>query len=291
MLDVEYNRLRNTVDQRLETYFTDGDATSLLQAMSYSVLAGGKRIRAVLVLMFCNAAGGDEATALDAACAVELLHAYSLIHDDLPAMDDDDMRRGKPSNHKVFGEWRAILAGDALQAAAFEKLASCPLAPDRLASMVLALAKAAGERGMCAGQTLDMEAEKRSGTIGIDDIRKIHALKTAALIEAAALIGVHSAGGTVEQLAAASEYAAAIGMAFQIRDDVLDGTATSETLGKPSGSDAKSGKVTFFSALGEIKCEALIAQETERAIRAISGAFADAELLSALAEQLAVRGK
>ena len=287
----EYERLRDAVDKRLETYFMAGNAPTLNEAMRYSTLAGGKRIRAVLVLAFCNAAGGDEAAALDAACAVELLHTYSLIHDDLPAMDDDDMRRGKPSNHKVFGEWRAIIAGDALQAAAFEKLAGCTLPPDRVALMVTTLAKAAGESGMCAGQVLDMETEERGDANDIADIRKIHALKTAALIEAAALIGVHAAGGTKQQLAAASEYAKALGMAFQIRDDVLDGTATSEQLGKPSGSDAKSGKVTFFSRLGIEKCEEQILEETKRARCAVSAAFSDTEFLESLANELAGREK
>ncbi|NLB29881.1 MAG: hypothetical protein GX823_06660, partial [Clostridiales bacterium] len=168
----EYERLRDIVERRLETYFQSGGAPSLLEAMRYSVLAGGKRVRAVLALAFCRAAGGDELSALDAACAVELLHAYSLIHDDLPAMDDDDLRRGKPSNHKVFGEWRAILAGDALQAAAFEKIAGCGLPPDRIVKMISSLAKAAGERGMCAGQTLDMEAGEYAA--GINAVADIH---------------------------------------------------------------------------------------------------------------------
>jgi len=286
----EYTRFRDLVESRLETYFTwKSDVPSLTEAMRYSVLGGGKRIRAVLTLAFCYAAGGDELATLDAACAVELLHAYSLIHDDLPALDNDDMRRGKPSNHKVFGEWRAIIAGDALQSLAFEKLVTCPLPPERLVNMVLTLAKAAGAAGMCAGQTLDMEAERSSAVIAIDDVRKIHELKTAALMEAAALIGVHAAGGSAEQINAASEYAKAVGLAFQIRDDVLDATATSQQLGKPSGSDEKSGKVTYYTELGAEECERLIAEETERAKNAALQAFADAGFLSWQAEELAER--
>ena len=286
----EYTRLRELVESRLELYFTDGgDAPTLTDAMRYSVLGGGKRVRAVLALAFCNASGGDEAAALDAACAIELLHAYSLIHDDLPALDNDDMRRGKPSNHKAFGEWRAIIAGDALQTMAFEKLTACSLPSDRMINMVSALSKAAGAGGMCAGQTLDMEAEENPCAVDISGVRRIHELKTAALIEASALIGVYAAGGTAEQINAASEYARAVGMAFQIRDDVLDGTATSAQLGKPSGSDAKSGKFTFLSELGAEKCEELIAEETKNAKRAVSKAFANTEFLSQLADELAGR--
>ena len=285
----EYTRLRELVASRLESYFAGGAVSSLTDAMRYSVLGGGKRVRAVLALAFCNAAGGDEAAVIDAACAIELLHAYSLIHDDLPALDNDDMRRGKPSNHKVFGEWRAIIAGDALQTMAFERLVSCPIPSDRIVNMVSVLSKAAGAGGMCAGQTLDMEAEENPGAVDINGVRKIHELKTAALIEASALIGVYAAGGTAEQINAASEYAKAVGLAFQIRDDVLDATATSEQLGKPSGSDVKSGKITFLSELGADKCEELIAEETERAKRAVSEAFANAEFLSWMAEELAGR--
>lgn len=287
MFSAEYDRLRLLVEEHLESYFKESDAPGLAEAMRYSLLAGGKRVRAVMALTFCGALGGDEPNALDAACAVELIHTYSLIHDDLPAMDNDDFRRGKPSNHKAFGEWRAILAGDALQAAAFEKLARCPLPAERIVKMTAALAAAAGK--MCLGQALDMEAGDIIMDVG--EISKVHSLKTAALIEASALVGVHAAGGSVKQQIAAAEYARAIGLAFQIRDDVLDATASSEELGKPAGSDAGSGKVTFYSVLGAEKCAELIAEETGRAKRAIDSEFTNAEFFHGLADFLAGRNK
>jgi geranylgeranyl diphosphate synthase type II len=257
--------------------------------MRYSLLAEGKRVRPVLTLMFCAACGMDEKAALDAACGVECLHAYSLIHDDLPAMDDDALRRGKPSNHVVFGEWRAILAGDALQAKAFELVAASRIGGTRVVKMIRELARAAGEHGICGGQALDMEAEER----GADEsgLYKIHAMKTSSLMEAAAKIGVLSAGGSEAQLRAAEEYARAVGTAFQIRDDVLDATSDSATLGKPAGSDEKRGKTTFFTLLGGVRCEEIIAEETKRAKDALCPAFENSFLLCRLADELAYRGK
>ncbi|MDR2421050.1 MAG: polyprenyl synthetase family protein [Oscillospiraceae bacterium] len=292
----EYGRLRAMIEDRLASYFaaTGKDAgggvpSALSDAMRYSLAAGGKRVRPVLTLLFCLACGGDEATALDAACGVECLHTYSLIHDDLPAMDDDELRRGKPSNHIVFGEWRAILAGDALQAKAFELVAASPLQPERVVKMLRELARAAGELGICGGQALDMEAEERGADA--DGLYKIHAMKTSSLMEAAAKLGVFSAGGSDIQLRAAGEYARAVGMAFQIRDDALDATADSATLGKPAGSDEKRGKTTFFTLFGRARCEELIAGETERAKAALRPAFENAGALSGLADDLARRGK
>ncbi|MDR0838393.1 MAG: polyprenyl synthetase family protein [Oscillospiraceae bacterium] len=261
----EYDRLRALVEARLETYFTaDAPAKSLADAMRYSALSGGKRVRPVLALAFAKACGVIDNTALDAACAVELLHTYSLIHDDLPAMDDDDTRRGKPSNHIVFGEWRAILAGDALQAEAFSKIANCGLEPPRVAKMLSALARAAVD--VCHGQTLDLEAVES----GSADLYAIHALKTASLFVAAAKIGVLAAGGTERQLTAASEYARAVGLAFQIRDDILD-------------------KDGFYTAYGIQKCEELIESNTIKAKNSLKGAFGGVRFLSSLAEELAGR--
>jgi geranylgeranyl pyrophosphate synthase len=269
----EYERLRALVENRLTELFTrqerkrGGDAdgsgaeTTLYDAMRYSVEAGGKRVRPVLALLFCLACGGSEKMALDAACGVECLHTYSLIHDDLPAMDDDELRRGKPSNHIVFGEWRAILAGDALQAKAFELVANAPLPPERVVNMLRVLARAAGDGGICGGQALDMEAEER----GADEagLYKIHAMKTSALIEAAARLGVFAAGGGEDALCSAEEYARSVGMAFQIRDDVLDAEQDSVI----------PGKATFFTLFGQARCEELIAAETERAKAALRYAF------------------
>jgi geranylgeranyl diphosphate synthase type II len=279
-------RYRALVEARLETYFTEDAAyQSLLEAMRYSVLAGGKRLRPVLSLAFCAACGGDETRALDAACGIELLHTYSLIHDDLPCMDDDDLRRGVPTSHKKFGEWRAVLAGDALQAAAFEKLLSSGLPPENVVQMGKILADAAGARGICGGQTLDMAGKPFS----LAELTQIHALKTAALFAASAQIGVAAAGGTAERLDAAGEYARSLGMAFQLRDDALDVTAETGTLGKPAGSDAKNGRTTFASLFGVEACLRRASEETARAKNALKGAFPDARFLVWLAENLEKR--
>ncbi|MDR0904786.1 MAG: polyprenyl synthetase family protein [Oscillospiraceae bacterium] len=255
----EFERLRAPVEARLGEYFTgEAAAASLADAMRYSVSAGGKRVRPVLTLLFANACGADKNAALDAACAVELLHTYSLIHDDLPAMDDDDTRRGKPSNHVVFGEWRAILAGDALQAEAFAKIA-------RFGSAATAvLAQAAVD--ICHGQTLDLEAEEAGG----GDLYAIHSLKTASLIIAAAKIGVLAAGGSETQLGAAEEYAKSVGLAFQIRDDILD-------------------RDGFYAEYGVEKCKELIEKHTADAQKAAREVFTDCEMLCWLAEELAGR--
>ncbi|WP_303902092.1 (2E,6E)-farnesyl diphosphate synthase [Thiohalomonas denitrificans] len=222
----------------------------LHEAMRYAALGGGKRVRAVLVY----AAGqvvGTPPSELDApAAAVELIHAYSLVHDDLPAMDDDDLRRGKPTCHKAFGEATAILAGDALQSLAFEVLAECTAgnAAVRMA-MVRELAFAAGSRGMCGGQAIDMEAVGQQLTL--EQLETMHAYKTGALIRAGVRLGVLSQSTVVPKtLERLDDYARAIGLAFQIRDDILDVVADTETLGKPQGSDAARRKPTYTALLG-----------------------------------------
>ena len=286
-MEAHLEDLRCSVETRLAELFSGGDgAPSLLEAMRYSIAAGGKRVRPIVTLLFAQACGGevteDERRAvIDAAAAVELLHTYSLIHDDLPAMDDDDMRRGKPSNHIVFGQWRAILAGDALQAEAFALLANCGLPAERTARMVAALAAAAGAAGICGGQTLDME--------GGAELDAVHAMKTASLIVAAAKIGVLAAGGSEAQLAAAEVYAQSIGMAFQIRDDVLDAIGDAQLLGKPVGSDELNGKTTYYTKYGAEKCEELIGKYTITAKNAVDEAFASSEMLNYLADTLVWR--
>ena len=265
----------------------DGSYELLLEAMKYSLFAGGKRIRPVICLKFCEAVCGDPMPALDAACAIEMLHTYTLIHDDLPCMDDDDFRRGKPSNHAKYGEFVATLAGDALQAAAFETLAKSKIPPGRVAAAVIALSEAAGAHGICAGQYLDISGEGKN--LSRTGVEKIHSLKTAALISAAAKIGVIAAGGLDGQVEAAGKYALAVGLAFQIRDDVLDITASKEELGKPIGSDKGNNKNTFFSILGAGECERIISSETEKAISSLRGEFADTGFLVWLAQMLAER--
>jgi len=257
--------------------------------MRYSLLAGGKRIRPVIVLEFAKAAGGDMESALDAACAAEMLHTYSLIHDDLPCMDDDDLRRGKPTNHVVYGECTAVLAGDALQAECFKILANSNLPAERVVKMVQFLSNAAGLMGICGGQALDIAGEGKS--LNAKEVSKIHSLKTASLLVACAKMGVAAAGGSDEQLRAAEEYAENLGIAFQIRDDVLDVISTTEELGKPVGSDDENEKSTFVTIFGVDKCLELVEEKTQAAIAAVKGAFENCEFLVWLAEYLAGRAK
>jgi len=259
----------------------------LLESMRYSLLAGGKRIRPVLCIKFCEAAGGNPETVLDAACAIEMMHTYSLIHDDLPCMDDSDLRRGKPSNHVRYGEFTATLAGDALQATAFSALLRTELPPDVVVEMMKILSDAAGPYGICGGQYLDLQGVWKPLTK--DELTEIHNMKTAALMSAAARIGVIAAGGTQEQIKAAEQYALAVGFAFQVRDDVLDSTAMGGDYGKPVGSDIENNKMTFASLLGINECEQLIRQETENAVAALEGVFEDTEFLTWLARMLADR--
>ncbi len=283
-------RLQSQVNEALESCFMERcEQAELLEAMRYSLLAGGKRIRPVLLLAFCTACGGDEEEALSAACGVEMLHTYSLIHDDLPCMDDDDLRRGRPTCHRIYGETNAVLAGDALQASAFYHVLSGTAAPERAAAMARTLSDAAGERGMCGGQYLDTCVREESEDE--NDLYLIHSLKTGALLRAACVMGVECAGGSDVQIRAAEMYAHHIGMAFQIRDDMLDETSTAEELGKTVGSDAAGGKTTFASLLGLDECEQLVIEHTAKAVAALDGLFDDNGFLGWLAEELAHRQK
>ena len=241
----------------------------LVESMRYSLTAGGKRLRGILVLEFCRVCGGDAEKALPVACGVEMLHTYSLIHDDLPVMDNDDLRRGKPSNHKVFGECTATLAGDALQALAFETVLSAPLSAARALECGRILANAAGHEGICGGQQLDLEWEGR--TLTEEELREIHLRKTSALIRAACRMGVAAAGGTQVQGDAAARYADHFGYAFQIRDDMLDVIGDEKTFGKPIGSDREEGKTTFVDILGLDGCQRLVREHSEQATEALGG--------------------
>lgn len=260
----------------------------IYDAMNYSLMAGGKRIRPVLTLETCRMCGGDVEAALPFACAVEMVHTYSLIHDDLPCMDDDDLRRGKPTNHKVYGEATAVLAGDALLTAAFEMMAEHRggLDCDRVLEAMDCLSHAAGAAGMIGGQVLDMEGEER--LLSLPELELMQSLKTGALISAAAEMGCILAGGSDEQRQAVKTYAQCIGRAFQVRDDMLDVTSTNEVLGKPIGSDAENGKTTFVTALGLDGCAALVDELTDRAIQALAG-FEQPEFHVWLARLLAGR--
>ena len=276
------------VEDRLTELFP---GSGLEEAMRYSLLAGGKRIRPVLVMQFCRVAGGTLEAALDAACGVEMLHTYSLIHDDLPCMDDDDLRRGRPTCHKVYGECAATLAGDALQAAAFEYVLRSPLVDAQARTrMGLALAEAVGVSGMCGGQYYDMEAEGRQPSL--EELTVIHSKKTAALLKAACQIGVLAAGiteKTEDMLKAAEAYAEHLGMAFQIRDDLLDVISTTEELGKPVGSDSDNDKHTYVTLLGKDACFKLVDEHTAQAKQALNEAFEDTKFLCWLADELAGR--
>ena len=278
------------IDAALAQYFCtaeDFPLKGLADAMRYSLLAGGKRIRPMLVLEFCRISGGDIEAAMPVACAVEMLHTYSLIHDDLPCMDNDDLRRGRPTNHKVFGECTATLAGDALQAEAFGTILRCGLPAERRAACASHLANAVGLDGMCGGQFLDMLGE---GTIlSLEELDEINSRKTGALLTAACLMGVSAAGGSREQEDAAAQFGAAIGAAFQIRDDMLDVLSTEKELGKPIGSDQQEQKNTYMALLGEARCADMVKKLTSHAKAVLSDFFTDCAFLCALADSLAVR--
>ncbi len=259
----------------------------LLEAMRYSLMAGGKRIRPMLVLEFCRACGGGVEDALPAACAIEMLHTYSLIHDDLPCMDDDGLRRGRPTCHVVYGECTATLAGDALQAEAFGTILRSDLPAEVKCDCTEVLAMAAGVDGMCGGQFLDMIGEGKPLNEG--EITDIHSRKTGALLIAACQMGVIVAGATEERLDCAARFGAALGLAFQIRDDMLDVTSTSEELGKPIGSDKSEQKTTYVDIYGLEKCEQMIERLTFAAKEAVRESIPETVFLCELADNLAQR--
>ena len=285
----EFDARMQTYREAVETYlngcFTeDAPQKRLFEAMRYSLLAGGKRIRAVLVLEFCRICGGDWQTALPFAAALEMVHAYSLIHDDLPCMDNDDFRRGKPTNHRVYGEAMAVLAGDALLTAAFETAAGAQADAATIAGVVKTLSACAGELGMVGGQVLDLAAEQEE-----PDAERIHtlqSLKTGALIRAACCCGVLAGQGSAVQFEAAARYAEALGLAFQIRDDMLDVLGDAKTLGKAVHVDANKG--TFVRLYGLERCGQMIGEENETAVAALD-AFGETAFLKELVQRLAVR--
>ncbi len=264
---------------------------ALRESMIYSLTAGGKRLRPILAIAAAEAAGGDPDSAVPAALAVEMIHTYSLIHDDLPAMDDDDLRRGKPTNHKVFGEAMAILAGDGLLTHAFHVLASSYThIPQQALAMVEELARYAGASGMVGGQAADIIAEQ--GETTLDELEYIHMHKTSDLIVCSLRLGARSAGATEEQLQALTRFGANLGLAFQIQDDVLDLIGDEKKLGKPIRSDVKQEKVTYPYLLGIDACRTRIASLTAEAQAALhSGALPKPGRLLQLAEYLMSRDR
>lgn len=260
----------------------------VVKAMKYSLSNGGKRLRPVLCLEFARACGADRFDALDFACAVEYIHTYSLIHDDLPCMDDDDMRRGKPSCHKEFGEATALLAGDALLTHAFQILAGAELDDKKIALACGLLAQNAGVQGMVGGQVIDLKYE--SETPDLQQLLSVHRLKTGALISAACLLGCIAASADDEKIAAASAFAYDLGVAFQIKDDILDVVGSTEALGKPVGSDAENNKTTYVTVRGMENAQKDVEMLTSAAVSRLS-AFENTDFLRTLALYLVNRNK
>ena len=286
MLETRKRDYADRIEAYLARCFSDNvPQKRLLESMRYSLLAGGKRLRPMLTLAFCELLGGDSEKALPFAAAIEMVHTYSLIHDDLPCMDNDDYRRGRPTNHKIYGEAGAVLAGDALLTAAFGQLASAALPAERIVRAVAALSECAGELGMVGGQVLDMEAEHCLCTE--QAVYDIQSRKTGALIAAACRLGVCAAGGTSAQEHSAAEYAAALGLAFQIEDDILDVAGDAQKLGKATGMDGTK-KNTFVRLYGIERCREMIESQTQRALAALKD-YENAEFLSELALSLKSR--
>lgn len=257
-------------------------------AVKYSLLDAGKRIRPILTLEFCRAAGGNPEDAMPFGCGVEMIHTYSLIHDDLPCMDDDNLRRGKPSCHVRFGEDTALLAGDALQPLAFETmLTQSKLTPERTVKAAAVLAHACGAAGMVGGQVIDLGNEGKQ--VGLDELRKMDAGKTGAIIKAACVMGVIAANGDENTEKIAELYAENIGIAFQITDDILDITSDEATLGKPVASDIENSKSTYVSLLGLDKAKQEAERYTELAVDAVAPLGDKADFLIAFARMLANR--
>ncbi|MDE5604269.1 MAG: polyprenyl synthetase family protein [Eubacterium sp.] len=260
----------------------------VVSAMKYSLSNGGKRLRPVFCLEFANCCGLEKEKALDFACALEFIHTYSLIHDDLPCMDNDDFRRGKPSCHKQFGEATALLAGDALLTHAFELLANADLSADKRIEAVSVLSSKSGVAGMIGGQVIDLKYESENPDLS--QILSVHRLKTGALIAAACLLGCIAAGANEKQMHSAKEFAYNLGIAFQIKDDILDVVGNSEELGKPIGSDAENDKTTYISIKGLEASQKDVEDYTEKAISSLS-AFKNSAFIKMLAEVLINRSK
>ncbi len=275
------------VEEALQSYLPKPSVKpkTIHKAMRYSVFAGGKRLRPILCLAAAECCGGEASAALPLACAIECIHTYSLIHDDLPCMDNDDLRRGMPTSHKVFGEAIAVLAGDALLTFAFELAAQVPGWPRySLKDVIRELAIASGSRSLIAGQVLDLESEGKS--VSLPMLRFIHESKTAALLRATVRLGAMSANATPARLGCLSEFGMALGLAFQVIDDILDVTQSSETLGKSAGKDLVSEKATYPSLIGLEASRKVAKSLTAEAHRSLMPFARKAEILHGLADYL-----
>lgn len=298
MLNEEYSRFKELVEEHLLHFLpeVDNKSITLYESMTYSLKAGGKLLRPVLLLAACDFCGGDEKLALPYACAIEYIHTYSLIHDDLPAMDNDDLRRGIPTNHKVFGDAVAVLAGDGLLTSAFEAMNKDMLLYlddieklKRRVRAIYEISKGAGCRGMIAGQIADIEAEDKQCTKELLDY--IHLNKTAALIKASVRAGAHLAGADKKMLDDLDEYAENIGLAFQIVDDILDVEGDEITTGKKAGSDLAKNKATYPCRYGYEESKKKVRELTDNAKEAMAPYYDNAEFFVYLADELAIRVK
>ncbi len=291
-VQADLDRLLPILEPNLTIALRGGEADRVGEAMRYSLQAGGKRVRPVLCMLASEAVEATAEKARACALALEYIHTYSLIHDDLPAMDDDDLRRGKPTCHVAFGEGQAILAGDGLLTEAFQVLAGdITLAPDQRIDAVQVLAEAAGWRGMVGGQSLDLEGEaltRSGGSYDLDHLKRIHRLKTGALLRASLELGAIAGGATFKQRANLRDAGSALGLAFQIQDDILDATSTAEKMGKRVGKDEDKGKITYPLLLGLEGARQALTEATERA-NALLQALPNPRSLMAWAQYLAER--
>ncbi len=289
------NEKKGLVDKALDSYFPDpsGPASDVIKAMKYSLFAGGKRLRPILCMAGAEAVGGDGKFVLPVACAIELIHTYSLIHDDLPVMDDDDIRRGKPTNHKVFGEAIALLAGDGLLTEAFHLMTADELialvSPHLILKVISLIAAAAGYGGMVGGQVVDIQWEGKAPDFPI--VEYIHTHKTGAMINASVTSGAMLAAGDGPRLTAITSYGKKIGLAFQISDDILDIEGDSETMGKTAGADVEKGKMTYPAVIGLNKSKQIQSDLVEKAIDSLKIFDHGAEPLRQIARYIIKRKK
>ena len=292
MLKAEWEKRRALVEEGLVRELRTDEAfdARLAESMEYSLTAGGKRLRPILLMAAADAAGGRGEDYLTSACAIEMIHTYSLIHDDLPAMDDDDYRRGKLTNHKVYGAGLATLAGDALLTMAFELLARQQgVSAETLLRVVREVSEAAGANGMVGGQALDLASEGKR--IEMDTLRRMHMAKTGALFRAAVRSGAILAGADEAALASLTDYAEAFGLAFQITDDILDVTGDEAAIGKPVGSDERNHKSTYVTLTSLEEAKRLAREAADRAHKALAPLGGKTEFLDELAEYLVTRDR
>lgn len=294
MTEHEFKTLLSAKAEEVHSFLQDAlketDAPAeLAEAMGYSLLAGGKRLRPVLCLSWAKMIGASAQEVISFAAGIECIHTYSLVHDDLPAMDNDDLRRGKPTNHKVFGEDMAILAGDALLTYAFQLMLQCGVRGERLNRALLEMSRAAGAGGMVGGQVLDMQYTGQ-GITELSKLQKMHLLKTGALLTSSCVCGAILGGGSEEDIQGAREFGRHVGLAFQIADDILDVTGNEEIMGKPVGSDEKQGKFTYPALIG-IEKSKQIAQKSVSSAGEVLSAYSgeESEFLASLTDYIVDR--